>query len=308
MTDGANALIVGYGRFGQTVAQMLIASDVPVTLIDRDIEMIDIAASFGAKVYYGDGTRLDLLRQAGAAEAELILFCLDDDQITLELLESVHAAFPNASIFVRAYDRRAVLRLKGGPASYVVREVLESAVKMARLALGSLKVEAGRSTGSKPCTVRATRSGLPRRPRPEPCTRRSIGSSRRTSERAEPMGLVAILAALSGAIAIAAGAFGAHRAEGVAVEWLRTGGQYQLIHAVAAFVALRMEARGSPGPSSSGRRSSRAPSMLWPLARRAGSGRSPHRRHASHHRLALAGLDGSRLRTHAGLHLRLGMF
>lgn len=79
---------------------MLIASDVPVTLIDRDIEMIDIAASFGAKVYYGDGTRLDLLRQAGAAEAELILFCLDDDQITLELLESVHAAFPNASIFV----------------------------------------------------------------------------------------------------------------------------------------------------------------------------------------------------------------
>jgi uncharacterized membrane protein YgdD (TMEM256/DUF423 family) len=58
------------------------------------------------------------------------------------------------------------------------------------------------------------------------------------------MGLVAILAALSGAIAIAAGAFGAHRAEGVAVEWLRTGGQYQLIHAVAALVALRMEARG----------------------------------------------------------------
>ncbi|KTT73419.1 DUF423 domain-containing protein [Sphingomonas sanguinis] len=58
------------------------------------------------------------------------------------------------------------------------------------------------------------------------------------------MGWVAILAALSGAIAIAAGAFGAHRAEGAAVEWLRTGGHYQLIHAVAALVALRMEARG----------------------------------------------------------------
>lgn len=58
------------------------------------------------------------------------------------------------------------------------------------------------------------------------------------------MGLVAILAALSGAVAIAAGAFGAHRAEGVAVEWLRTGGQYQLLHAVAALLALRMEARG----------------------------------------------------------------
>ncbi|MBB4087370.1 cation:proton antiporter [Sphingomonas carotinifaciens] len=143
VTDGANALVVGYGRFGQTVAQMLIAQDIPVTLIDRDTQMIDIAADFGAKVYYGDGTRLDLLRQAGAAEAELILFCLDDDQITADLLENVHAAFPNATILVRAYDRRALLKLKGSPAAYVVREVLESAVKMARLALTSLKVDIG---------------------------------------------------------------------------------------------------------------------------------------------------------------------
>ena len=58
------------------------------------------------------------------------------------------------------------------------------------------------------------------------------------------MGILAILAALSGAIAIAAGAFGAHRAEGVAIEWLRTGGQYQLIHAVSALVALKWDARG----------------------------------------------------------------
>ena len=60
------------------------------------------------------------------------------------------------------------------------------------------------------------------------------------------MWFLAVLAALSGAIAIAAGAFGAHRAEGAAVEWLRTGGQYQLIHAVAALVALKWDARG-PG-------------------------------------------------------------
>ncbi|MGE7204442.1 DUF423 domain-containing protein [Sphingomonas sp. NPDC019816] len=58
------------------------------------------------------------------------------------------------------------------------------------------------------------------------------------------MGILAVLAALSGAIAIAAGAFGAHRAEGAAVEWLRTGGHYQLIHAVAALVALKWDARG----------------------------------------------------------------
>jgi glutathione-regulated potassium-efflux system protein KefB len=139
--DGANALIVGYGRFGQTVAQMLIAQGIPVTLIDNDIEMIDIAGEFGAKVYYGDGTRMDLLRQAGAGEAELIMFCIDGDQLSADLVEGVHAAFPDAAIFVRAYDRRAVIKLKGAPADGIVREVLESAVRMARLALLKVGVD-----------------------------------------------------------------------------------------------------------------------------------------------------------------------
>jgi glutathione-regulated potassium-efflux system protein KefB len=140
--DGANALIVGYGRFGQTVAQMLIAQGVPVTLIDTDIEMIDIASEFGAKVYYGDGTRMDLLRQAGAGEAELIMFCMDGDQISADLVTGVKEAFPQASIYVRAYDRRAVIKLKGAPLDGVVREVLESAVKMGRMALKSIGVDA----------------------------------------------------------------------------------------------------------------------------------------------------------------------
>jgi CPA2 family monovalent cation:H+ antiporter-2/glutathione-regulated potassium-efflux system protein KefB len=139
--DGANAIIVGYGRFGQTVAQMLIAQGIPVTLIDRDVEMIDVAGSFGAKVYFGDGTRLDLLRQAGAAEAELILFCLDEDQIGPDLVEAVHAAFPRAALFVRAYDRRALLRLRDAPVAGAVREVLDSAVRMARMAMQSLGVD-----------------------------------------------------------------------------------------------------------------------------------------------------------------------
>lgn len=139
--DGAGALIVGYGRFGQTVGQMLNAQGISVTLIDTDIEMIDIAGQFGAKVYYGDGTRVDMLRQAGAGEAELILFCIDEDQVTPELVETAHESFPNASIFVRAYDRRMLLKLKGSPATAVVREVLESAIKMARLAMEAAGVD-----------------------------------------------------------------------------------------------------------------------------------------------------------------------
>jgi len=138
--DGANAIIVGYGRFGQTVGQMLIAQGIPVTLVDSDIEMIDVAGGFGAKVYYGDGTRLDLLRQAGAADAELILFCIDGDQLDAELIEGVHEAFPKATIFARAFDRRALIKLKGSPVAGVVREVMESAVKMARMALESLDI------------------------------------------------------------------------------------------------------------------------------------------------------------------------
>ncbi len=99
-TDGASALVVGYGRFGQTVAQMLITSNIPVTLIDTDTEMIDVAGNFGAKVYFGDGTRIDLLRQAGAGEASMILFCLDGDNPTADLLRSVREHFPQAKIYV----------------------------------------------------------------------------------------------------------------------------------------------------------------------------------------------------------------
>lgn len=141
VSDGSNALIVGYGRFGQTVGQILNAQGIAVTLIDTDIEMIDVAGQFGAKVYYGDGTRIDMLRQAGAGEAQLILFCLDGDKIEPELVEAVHESFPNASIFVRAYDRRALLKLKGTPVAGVVREVLESAIVMSRKAMAAVGVD-----------------------------------------------------------------------------------------------------------------------------------------------------------------------
>jgi CPA2 family monovalent cation:H+ antiporter-2/glutathione-regulated potassium-efflux system protein KefB len=136
--DGASALIVGYGRFGQTVAQMLLAAGIPVSLIDTDTEMIDIAREFGAKVYFGDGTRLDLLRTAGAGEAELILFCLDGEQPDAELLRAVREAFPQAAVFVRAYDRRMLVALRDAPVNFAIREVMESAVQMARAALDHL--------------------------------------------------------------------------------------------------------------------------------------------------------------------------
>jgi glutathione-regulated potassium-efflux system protein KefB len=136
--DGAAALVIGYGRFGQTVAQMLTLSDIKVTLIDTDTEMIDVADGFGSKVYFGDGTRIDLLRQAGAAEADALLFCLDGQQINAGVLEAVREAFPRPKIFLRAYDRRTLIDLRDAPHDYAVREVMESAVAMARDALERL--------------------------------------------------------------------------------------------------------------------------------------------------------------------------
>ena len=141
MQDGSNAIVVGYGRFGQTVAQMLLVQGIPVTLVDTDVEMIETAGSFGAKVYYGDGTRIDLLRQAGAADAELLLFCQDGNAMDTEMIEGIHNAFPNASIFVRAYDRRSVMKMRGAPVAGIVREMLESAIVMARRAMEALDID-----------------------------------------------------------------------------------------------------------------------------------------------------------------------
>jgi len=137
-SDGASALVIGYGRFGQTVSQMMTAAGIRVTLIDSKVDQIDVAGEFGAKVYYGDGTRMDLLRQAGATEATVIAFCIDKDQLTTELLEGVREAFPQASVFVRAFDRRTIIKLRGAQVQEMVREVMESAVVMGRAALTGL--------------------------------------------------------------------------------------------------------------------------------------------------------------------------
>jgi voltage-gated potassium channel Kch len=133
--EGGSAIVVGYGRFGQTIVQMLLARDLPVTLIDSKPEQIDLSGRFGLKVYYGDGVRLDLLRHAGAEEARAILFCIDGDLLDAEHLRPIADAFPQAAIFVRAFDRRQLIRLDGVEIAGAVRELFESAVVMGRQAL-----------------------------------------------------------------------------------------------------------------------------------------------------------------------------
>jgi glutathione-regulated potassium-efflux system protein KefB len=128
-------IVIGYGRFGQTVAQMLMAKGISVTLIDSKPSQIELAGTFGSKVYYGDGTRLDLLRIAGAADAKALLFCIDGNGLSARKLEPILEAFPQAAVFVRAFDRVHLMDLAPLDLQGTVREVFESSVAMGRQAL-----------------------------------------------------------------------------------------------------------------------------------------------------------------------------
>ena len=132
------AIVVGMGRFGQTVAQMLVGHGCGVTLIDRKPEQIEISQRFDIKVYYGDGLRLDLLRSAGAEDARLICFCTDDATMDADALAAVRDAFPQATLLVRAFDRRQLIAFAPLTGVSVVREVFESAICMGREALDAM--------------------------------------------------------------------------------------------------------------------------------------------------------------------------
>lgn len=140
MAPRGSALVIGYGRFGQMVAQMLHAVDCSVTLIDKKPSQIELSGRFDTKVYYGDGLRLDLLRRAGADEARLIIFCIDDKDMSAKELEPVVAAFPQAQVFARVFDRRQLIAVNDARLAGTVREVFESSIAMGLMALKTLDV------------------------------------------------------------------------------------------------------------------------------------------------------------------------
>lgn len=136
----SSAIIIGYGRFGQTVSNLLKAQGVSVTLVDLNPAQIERTAEFGTKVYYGDGRRIDLLRTAGAEQARLILFCTDDRELGPKELSPILGAFPHAAVLVRAFDRRHMITLAPLDLTITIREVYESAIYMGMEALKSIGV------------------------------------------------------------------------------------------------------------------------------------------------------------------------
>ena len=135
-----SVLIIGFGRFGQVMSQSLLARDVDVTIIDNDIDMIRSAEEFGFKIYYGDGTRLDVLHASGAHSARAIAVCIDGKESVNKIVELVKAEFPLVRLLVRSYDREHALELINAGVDYQIRETFESAVNFGAAALVELGV------------------------------------------------------------------------------------------------------------------------------------------------------------------------
>jgi glutathione-regulated potassium-efflux system protein KefB len=133
-------ITIGFGRFGQVVAQFLMSQGIEVTAIDHNVEQIRAAARFGFQVYYGDGTRLDVLRAAGADNAALIALCVVKENVALRIVDLVQQHFPLAKLYVRSRDRRHTLDLLKRNVDYQIRETYESAVAFGTAALEALGI------------------------------------------------------------------------------------------------------------------------------------------------------------------------
>lgn len=131
-------IVAGFGRFGQIAARLLMANDFRVVTLDSSVGQIDLLRKFGRKVHYGDATRLDLLRQAGAEQARLLIVAIDDADKALELVEMAREAFPNLMVLARAYDRPHAYDLYRKGAHDVERETFEGGLAIGRRALQRL--------------------------------------------------------------------------------------------------------------------------------------------------------------------------
>jgi len=144
----APILIAGFGRYGQIVSRVLLAQGQSCTVLDHDAEMIEAARKFGYRVFYGDATRLDLLRTAGAAHAKVLVVAVDDVAQSLEIVDLAREHFPQLEIVARARDVTHWNQLRDRNVMLVQRELFESSLLSARSVLELLgqAPEAAQST------------------------------------------------------------------------------------------------------------------------------------------------------------------
>jgi glutathione-regulated potassium-efflux system ancillary protein KefC len=144
----APVLIAGFGRYGQIIARVMLAQGIPCTILDHDADMIAAARSFGYRVFYGDATRLDLLRIAGAGSARILVVAVDGKEQSLKIVDLAREHFPQLQIVARARDVTHWHELRDHGVMLVEREVFESSLRSARSVLELL--------GHDPAEVRQT--------------------------------------------------------------------------------------------------------------------------------------------------------
>jgi glutathione-regulated potassium-efflux system ancillary protein KefC len=131
----APVVIAGFGRYGQIVSRVMLAQGIPCTVLDHDADMIEVAHSFGYRVFYGDATRLDLLRTAGAGKAKILVLAVDDVEQSLAIVDLAHEHFPQLQIVARARDVTHWNKLRERGVMQVQRELFESSLLSARSVL-----------------------------------------------------------------------------------------------------------------------------------------------------------------------------
>ena len=131
----APVIIAGFGRYGQIVARLLLAEGYACTVLDHDAEMIEAARNFGYRVFYGDASRLDLLRTAGAGTAKILMIAVDDKEQSLKIADLALEHFPGLQIVARARDVTHWHELRDRGVTLVQREMFESSLLSARSVL-----------------------------------------------------------------------------------------------------------------------------------------------------------------------------
>ncbi|AEG03362.1 monovalent cation:proton antiporter-2 (CPA2) family protein [Sinorhizobium meliloti] len=144
---GADVLMIGFSRFAQIASQILLAGGRDVTIIDHSAARVRQAATFGFRIYFGDGTRLDVLRAAGIEKAKIVAVCTQKKEVTDKIIDLVHAEYPNARIFARSYDRLHTLELRARGVDYELRETFESGLLFGRKTLEALGVNGDEAIG-----------------------------------------------------------------------------------------------------------------------------------------------------------------
>lgn len=133
-----HVIIAGFGRFGQIIGRLLRASQVPVTVLDHDPDQIELLRKFGVQVFYGDATRMDLMRSAGAGKARALVVALDGVEESLALIDSVRKEFPKLAIMARARNVTHYFDLRDRGVTIIERETFESALQLGQQVLQHL--------------------------------------------------------------------------------------------------------------------------------------------------------------------------